>query len=234
MSRQILTLVFDRLPTRMLVGTLPYKTSLVVQWSESLTTNHEVPGSIPGSTVGIFLEGEDSRGDHGLGRLVEFRFKAPPGTTSSSITTRTSPGQRKCASWASQPQKSVTLLPCPGGRTTKSTKDMWWHLVGGGGICPFNAHVIYLRLYALCFVEYCSMQDVLQLVQRVRCSSVHRMCRLVHRLLCSLVHKVWNSSCIECGVVQYRGCGVVQYVVYGVVQYVGCGMVYYIQCGLVQ
>ena len=103
------------------------QTILVVQWSESLTTNHEVPGSIPGSTLGIFLEGEYSRRDHGLGRLVEFRFKAPPGTTSSSITTHTPSGQRNCASWASQPQKSVTLLPCPGGRTTKSTKDMWWH-----------------------------------------------------------------------------------------------------------
>ena len=68
------------------------KTNLVVQWSESLTTNHEVPGSIPGSTVRIFLEGEDFRGDHGLGRLVEFRFKAPPGITSSSITTHTSTG----------------------------------------------------------------------------------------------------------------------------------------------
>jgi hypothetical protein len=30
--------------------------------------------------VGIFPEGEDSRRDHGLGRLVEFRFKGPPGT----------------------------------------------------------------------------------------------------------------------------------------------------------
>jgi hypothetical protein len=56
-------------------------------WSESLATNHEVPGSIPGSTVGIFPEGEDSCGDHGLGGLVEFRFKDPPGTTSSYITT---------------------------------------------------------------------------------------------------------------------------------------------------
>jgi len=37
--------------------------------------------------VGIFPEGEDSRGDHDLGRLVEFRFKGPPGTTSSYITT---------------------------------------------------------------------------------------------------------------------------------------------------
>jgi len=37
--------------------------------------------------VGIFPEGEDSRGDHGLGRLEEFRFKGPPGTTFSYITT---------------------------------------------------------------------------------------------------------------------------------------------------
>jgi len=37
--------------------------------------------------MGIFPKGEDSRGDHGLGRLVEFRFKGPPGTTSSYITT---------------------------------------------------------------------------------------------------------------------------------------------------
>jgi len=58
-------------------------------WSsgQSLPNNHEVPGSISDSTVGIFPEGEDSRGYHGLGRLVEFRFKGPPGTTSSCITT---------------------------------------------------------------------------------------------------------------------------------------------------
>jgi len=55
--------------------------------SESLTTNHEDRGSIPGSTVGIFREGEDSHCGHGLGRLVEFRFKDPPGTTSSYINT---------------------------------------------------------------------------------------------------------------------------------------------------
>ena len=29
-------------------------TSLVVWWSELLTTKHEIPGSIPGSTMGIF------------------------------------------------------------------------------------------------------------------------------------------------------------------------------------
>ena len=59
-------------------------------WSSGqslLTVNHEIPGSIPGSTVGIFPGGEDSHSDHGLDRLVEFRFKGPPGTTSSYITT---------------------------------------------------------------------------------------------------------------------------------------------------
>ena len=112
----------------------------MVQWSESLTTKHEVTGSIPGPTVGIFLEGEDSRGDHGLGRLVEFRFKAHPGTTSSSITTHTPSGQRNCASWASQPQTSVTLLACPGGRTTKFTKDMWWHWRRRSKVQRWNLH----------------------------------------------------------------------------------------------
>jgi len=38
------------------------------------------------------------------------------------ISPLTSSGQRNYASWASQPQKSVTLLPCPGGRTKKSTR----------------------------------------------------------------------------------------------------------------
>jgi len=38
------------------------------------------------------------------------------------ISPLTSSGQRNCTSWASQPQKSVTLLPCPGERTTKSTR----------------------------------------------------------------------------------------------------------------
>jgi hypothetical protein len=44
-------------------------TSLVTWWSEPLTTNHEVPGLIPGSSVGIFLAGEDPHSDHGLGSL---------------------------------------------------------------------------------------------------------------------------------------------------------------------
>jgi hypothetical protein len=99
----------------------------MVYWSESLTTSHEVTGSIPGSTVGIFLEGEDSRGDHGVGRLVEFRFKAPPGTTSSSITTHTPSGQRNCTSWASPSEVGYT--PAMPRREDHEVykKDMWWH-----------------------------------------------------------------------------------------------------------
>jgi hypothetical protein len=40
------------------------------------------------------------------------------------ISPSTSPGQRNCASWASQ---NLTLRPQPGGETTKSITDMWWH-----------------------------------------------------------------------------------------------------------
>jgi hypothetical protein len=39
------------------VSSVPVQTSLVVWWSELLTTNHEVPGSIP---TGIFLVGGGS------------------------------------------------------------------------------------------------------------------------------------------------------------------------------
>ena len=57
--------------------------------------------------------------------VSRFRLKAPPGSSSSCISPRTSSGQRSRASWASQPQKSSTLSPQPGGRTTKVHKNMW-------------------------------------------------------------------------------------------------------------
>jgi hypothetical protein len=44
-------------------------TSLVAWCSELLTTNHEVPGSIPGSAVGIFPCRGKPHSDHGLGSL---------------------------------------------------------------------------------------------------------------------------------------------------------------------
>jgi hypothetical protein len=44
-------------------------TSLVAWWSE-LTTNHEIPGSIPGS-----LAGEDPHDDHGLSSLYNLGLR---------------------------------------------------------------------------------------------------------------------------------------------------------------
>jgi hypothetical protein len=96
------------------------QTSLVAWWSELLTTNHEVPGSIPGSAVGIFPCRGRSPQRSWSGNLVEVRFKAPPGTQRSHSSSLTSSGQRNRALWASQPQKSVTLRPQPGAGTTKS------------------------------------------------------------------------------------------------------------------
>ena len=52
------------------------------------------------------------------------RLKAPPGTSSASVSPLTPSGQRNCASWASQPQKSVTLPPQLGGGTTKVHMNM--------------------------------------------------------------------------------------------------------------
>jgi hypothetical protein len=52
----------------------------------------------------------------------------PPGTPYSyTVSPSTSSGQRNRVSLASQPLKSVTLQPQPGGETTKSMMDMWWH-----------------------------------------------------------------------------------------------------------
>jgi hypothetical protein len=76
--------------------------------------------------LGFFLEGEDSHGDHGLGSLVELRL-TPLLVLHIHVSPSTSSGQRNCASWASQPEKSATLRPQPGGETTKSIRDMWWH-----------------------------------------------------------------------------------------------------------
>jgi len=76
--------------------------------------------------VGIFPEGEDSLGDHGLGRLVEFRFKVHPGTTSPSITTHIIIGV---------PASEVGYTPAmTGGKCTKSTRTC-------GGIGPKKTFV---------------------------------------------------------------------------------------------
>jgi hypothetical protein len=90
--------------------------------SELLTTNHEIPGRFPVLPWEFTLAWEGSSQRPWSGQLVEVRFKVPPGTTRSHIpSSLTSSGQRNCALWAPQPQKSVTLRIQPGGGTTKST-----------------------------------------------------------------------------------------------------------------
>jgi hypothetical protein len=74
----------------------------------------------------LFLAEEDSHSDHSLGSLVELMLR-PFLVLHIHVSPSTSSGQRNCASWTSQHQTSVTLRPQPGGETTKSIRDMWWH-----------------------------------------------------------------------------------------------------------
>ena len=50
-------------------------------------------------------------------------LKAPPGTPSPYISPLTPSGQRNCASWASQPQKSAAIPPQPGGGDHESSYE---------------------------------------------------------------------------------------------------------------
>jgi hypothetical protein len=79
--------------------------------------------------------GEDPHSDRSE-QPVQFMSKAPPDTPHSHISSLISSPQRNCASWASQPQKSVTLRSQPGGETMKCI----WTCdgVGGGGILRKN------------------------------------------------------------------------------------------------
>ena len=61
--------------------------------------------------------------------VIRFRLKAPPVISSSCISPLTSSGQRSRASCASQPQKSATLSPQPGGKPRKFIRTC-------GGIGP--------------------------------------------------------------------------------------------------
>jgi len=76
--------------------------------------------------VGIFPEGEDSHGDHGLGRLVEFRFKGPPGATSSSITTHII-GTTELRLMGVPNSEGGYTPAMPRRKDYEVHKDMWWH-----------------------------------------------------------------------------------------------------------
>ena len=65
--------------------------------------------------------------------VSRFRLKAPPVISSSCISPFTSSGQRSCASWSSQPQKSATLSPQPGGKPRKFIRTCGG--IGGRHMC---------------------------------------------------------------------------------------------------
>ena len=64
--------------------------------------------------------------------VSRFRLKAHSDISSSCISPLTSSGQRSRASWASQPQKSATLSPQPGGKPRKFIRTRG--STGGGDI----------------------------------------------------------------------------------------------------
>ena len=68
--------------------------------------------------MGIFLVGRGSPWWPWSGQLVDLDLR-PHLAPHFPISPLTPSGQRNCASWASQPQKSVTLPPQPGGGTKK-------------------------------------------------------------------------------------------------------------------
>ena len=79
------------------------------------------------------------------------RLKAPPGTSSPYTSPLTPPGQRNCASWASQPQKSVTIPPQPGGGDHEISYE---HVVALGGKKTLKVEIRnlqYSRSYAICY-----------------------------------------------------------------------------------
>ena len=79
--------------------------------------------------------------------VSRFRLKVPPVVSSSCISPLTSSGQRNRASWASQPQKSATLSPQPGGKSRKFVRTCGG--VGGEKTHLFSSlHLLYLTFWS--------------------------------------------------------------------------------------
>jgi hypothetical protein len=119
-------------------------TSLMVWWSEFWLLIMRSRVQFPVLPWGFFLEGEDSHDDHGLVNLEKCWLR-PLLLLHVHISQSTSSGQANCASWASQPQTSVTPWLQPGGETMKSRSDLWWHAIQNGtmvwkNVTPANCH----------------------------------------------------------------------------------------------
>ena len=88
------------------------------------------------------------------------RLEVPPGISSYYISPLTSSGQRSRASWASQPQKSATLSPQPGGKPRKFIRTFGG--TGGKGGAFTMVHI--RRTWSLCLgsqKSYTNLQRVL-------------------------------------------------------------------------
>jgi len=95
------------------------------------------------------------------------RLKAPPGNSSPCISPLTPSGQRNCASWTSQPQKSVTLPPQPRGVTTKVRINMWWYLKKSfiglarlGSVSVHSEHTTPLKECSHAGLRYLSLESL--------------------------------------------------------------------------
>ena len=74
------------------------------------------------------------------------------------ISPLTSSGQRSRASWASHPQKSATLSPQPGGKTTKFVRT-GGGICGGGGLCYGNGRALIISIQFLSKANYVILQQ---------------------------------------------------------------------------
>ena len=81
--------------------------------------------------------------------VSRFRLKAPPVISSSCVSPLTSSGRRR-ASWASQPQKSATLSPQPGGKPQKFIRTCGG--TGGGG--EKKNYFFYRAVYEVMLEKY--------------------------------------------------------------------------------
>jgi hypothetical protein len=136
---------------------------------------------------GFLLEGEDPLGDHGLASLVELSLR-PLLVLHIHISPSTSSGQRNCASLASHPQKSVTLRPQPGGESTKSIRDMWWHCRGKKPyrlkyLTQLNISLRVIKLRTVISFQYAALSEHTQRGIVETCTNQHQK-----QLICKILN----------------------------------------------
>jgi len=110
--------------------------------------------------VGIFPEGEDSRGDHGLGRLAEFRIKGPP------------------------PPISPLTSSAPHGRPNLRSRLHFCHAQEGGPRSP-QGHVVALEGEGVKhdYVFYYSLREYNEIAFLIDCKHLYTALDTLHSVL---------------------------------------------------